>query len=99
MPLIAECGADVFLSGHLHVSHIGNSARRYKLESGRSALIIQAGTAASVRERGEENSFNFLEFAYPVLTVSRFQCSIPSAGFHLATEENFTQTRVGWARM
>lgn len=99
MPLIAESGADVFLSGHLHVSHIGHSARRYRLESGRSALIIQAGTAASTRERGEENSFNLLEWDRPVLSVRRFQCSIPTAGFYLATDEQFTQTAVGWERL
>ncbi len=99
MPLIAESGADVFLAGHLHVSHIGHSARRYKLESGRSALIIQAGTAASVRERGEENSFNLIEWERPFLTVKRFQCSMPSAGFLLATDEQFTQSEAGWSRM
>ncbi|MGD9563657.1 MAG: metallophosphoesterase [Pyrinomonadaceae bacterium] len=99
MPLIAETGADVFLAGHLHVSHIGNSARRYRLDSGRSALIIQAGTAASTRERGEENSFNLLEWEHPVLSVRRFQCSMPSAGFYLATDERFTQTAVGWERL
>ncbi|NOT48419.1 MAG: metallophosphoesterase [Acidobacteria bacterium] len=99
MPLIAESGADVFLAGHLHISHIGQSARRYKLDDGYSALIIQAGTAASVRERGEENSFNLLEFERPFLTVRRFQCSIPSAGFHLAADERFTQSEHGWSRM
>lgn len=99
MPLIAESGADVFLAGHLHVSHIGHSARRYKLDDGYSALIIQAGTAASVRERGEENSFNLLEYERPFLNVRRFQCSIPAAGFLLATDEQFTQSEHGWSRM
>lgn len=54
MPELARYGADVFLAGHLHVSNISHSARRYKLENGHSALIIQAGTAASVRVRGEK---------------------------------------------
>src|SRR6476661_7785749 len=53
MPLLSECGADVFLAGHLHVSHVGDTAKRHKLENGRSALVIQAGTATSVRGRGE----------------------------------------------
>lgn len=99
MPLIAETGADVFLAGHLHVSHVGHSARRYRLKSGKSALIIQAGTAASVRERGEENSFNLLEFDHPFLVIKRFQCGVRSAGFRLATDERFVQSDLGWSRM
>jgi len=99
MPGLVESGADIFLAGHLHVSHIGHSARRYRLENGYSALIIQAGTAASTRERGEENSFNLLELEHPVLTVKRFQCSVAEAGFYLATTEQFTKTELGWERM
>ncbi len=98
LPLIAQSGADVFLAGHLHVSHIGHSARRYKLDDGYSALIIQAGTAASTRERGEENSFNLLEFEHPMLVVRRYQCSIPTEGFRLATSEQFTHGSNGWSR-
>lgn len=99
MPRLVGCGADVFLAGHLHVSHITHSARRYRLDNGYSALIIQAGTAASVRERGEENSFNLLEVEGPVLVVKRFQCGLPESGFHLATTEEFSKTDIGWARL
>ena len=99
MPRLVECGADVFLAGHLHVSHITHSAHRYRLENGYSALIIQAGTAASLRERGEDNSFNLLEIDRAVLTVKRFQCARPDTGFHLATTEQFSKSEKGWARL
>jgi 3',5'-cyclic AMP phosphodiesterase CpdA len=99
MPRLVECGADVFLSGHLHVSHITHSARRYRLQDGYSALIIQAGTAASMRERGEENSFNIIEIDQPVMTIKRYECRLPETGFHLATTEQFSKTEKGWARL
>lgn len=95
---IADCGADVLLAGHLHVSHIGSTAERYKLESGRSALVIQAGTATSTRGRGEANSFNILEFAAPALTVKRYECRTPETGFLEADSQLFLQTEKGWSR-
>ena len=99
MPTIANCGADVFLAGHLHVSSVTNSAHRYRLDNGKSALIIQAGTAASTRGRGEPNSFNLIEIERPFLTVKRYECNLAPNGFMHATTEQFTQTERGWSRM
>jgi 3',5'-cyclic AMP phosphodiesterase CpdA len=97
MPALASCGADVFLSGHMHVSHVGHSTRSYDLPDGYSALIVQAGTAISSRSRGEANSFNVLEFEHPTLTVHRFECSSPSEPFRLASTEHYIRTARGWA--
>lgn len=98
MQAFADCGADVFLSGHLHVSHISHSAGRYKLESGHNALVIQAGTATSTRGRGEPNSFNILEFEAPRLTVKRFECQTAGDDFIQADSQEFFQNAKGWSR-
>lgn len=61
---LSKCGADLFLAGHLHLGHIGNTINRYKLkESDKeyAALIVSAGTATSSRLRGETNSFNVID--------------------------------------
>ena len=38
MAQLAEVGADLFLAGHLHVSHVGHTAARYRI-AGHSALV------------------------------------------------------------
>jgi 3',5'-cyclic AMP phosphodiesterase CpdA len=59
MEKLANCGADLLLSGHLHESHVGHTATRYPI-AGVSALVVQAGTATSSRTRESPNSFNVL---------------------------------------
>lgn len=98
MPLIADCGGDVFLAGHLHVSNIETTAKRYKLENGRVALVIQAGTAASARVRGESHSFNLLEFDHPRLLVQRLECATADIGFVPAEQKIYKQSSIGWER-
>ncbi|HKY44416.1 MAG TPA: metallophosphoesterase family protein [Pyrinomonadaceae bacterium] len=93
---LAECGADLFLAGHLHISHTGHT-KRYKI-SGHSALVVQAGTATSTRERGEANSFNLLRIAYPAITVEKLTWNESTTSFGVSTVEQFTQTVDGWIR-
>ena len=53
MAQLAEVGADLFLAGHLHVSHVGHTAERYKID-GHSALVVQAGTISDAAARRAE---------------------------------------------
>ena len=99
MQAFAECGADVFLSGHLHVSSISETAGRYKLESGHNALVVQAGTATSTRGRGEANSFNVLEFEQPNLVIRRYECENAAEGFAEAQFKEYEQYEKGWRKL
>jgi len=96
MERIADCGADLFLAGHMHISHIGHTATRYKLDNHRSALVVQAGTAASTRGRGEANSFNLIEFEHPRLTVKRLEYQVGKGNFEQIENQIFQQTEKGW---
>ena len=60
----------MFLTGHLHVGYAGETAVRYK-GGGRVAIVVEAGTAASTRRRGEPNSFNVLRAVAGRITVER----------------------------
>jgi 3',5'-cyclic AMP phosphodiesterase CpdA len=97
METLASCGADVFLAGHLHVSHTTHSATRYKIK-GHSALVVQAGTATSARGRGEQNSFNVIRVNRPRISVDRFEWQPDRKSFGLAMSEHFRLTSEGWAR-
>ena len=98
MVALASCGADVFLAGHLHVSHTTHSATRYKIE-GHSALVVQAGTAASTRGRGEANSFNLIRIDRPHIIIERFEWQPDDEKFVQATTERFNHTINGWIRL
>jgi 3',5'-cyclic AMP phosphodiesterase CpdA len=95
---LADCGADLFLAGHLHISHTGHTAKRYNL-SGHSALVVQAGTALSTRARGETNSFNVIRIDGVDLAVQRMTWQPAGSTFEVAGEEKFRHTGEGWTRL
>src|SRR6185503_18720181 len=95
---LASCGADLFLAGHLHVSHTTHSAKRYKIK-GHSALVVQAGTATSNRGRGEANSFNVIRVHRPNISIERLEWQPDDAAFVRAEIEHFRHTPDGWIRV
>lgn len=97
MQALANCGADLFLAGHLHVSHTGHTAKRYNIK-GHSALIVSAGTAASSRGRGEANSFNVIRVEHPQIVVERLRWQPDAGRFTVAMTEKFQHTTDGWIR-
>ena len=98
MQTLAKCGADVLLAGHIHLSHIGHTASRYRIE-GHSALVIQAGTATSTRGRGETNSFNVIRVEHPGIEVERVTWQPETGTFTPSQTERFHHTPTGWMRL
>lgn len=94
MARLAGAGADLFLSGHLHVGHISHSAERYRI-AGHSALIVQAGTV-SMRGRGEEPSFNVLRLDGTALAIGRFVWDPAVRGFAEVAAGMYRRSESGW---
>jgi len=96
MEQLAVAGADLFLAGHLHISHIGHTAVRYQI-AGHSALVVQAGTV-STRSRGEQPSFNVLRIERPHIAVARLVWEQTAGAFTEATESRYRHTEGGWIK-
>ncbi len=96
MAEFARAEVDVFLSGHLHQSHIATTAHRYRI-AGFSALVVQAGTATSTRERGEPNAFNVLRIGDQDLQVQTWQWTNTDNSFAQVAEVSYRyQHGKGW---
>jgi 3',5'-cyclic AMP phosphodiesterase CpdA len=94
MRRLADAGADVFLAGHLHVSHVGHTAARYRI-AGHSALVVQAGTI-STRGRGELNTINVLHLSRTQITVERHTWDESGHVFEGSWSKRFNRTPDGW---
>jgi 3',5'-cyclic AMP phosphodiesterase CpdA len=87
-------GVDLILSGHLHLTRSGASTARYP---GSGALLIQAGTATSVRRRGEVNSFNLIEIEYQSVLIRHIDWDPARQAFAESAFERFKKTGAVWA--
>ena len=94
MARLAEANADLFLSGHLHISHVSHVADRYEV-AGHSGLIVQAGTV-STRGRGEQPSFNVLRMHRPEIELTRYSWDAAAAAFMPSTVGRYRHTDRGW---
>jgi 3',5'-cyclic AMP phosphodiesterase CpdA len=96
MERLLSCGVDLLLAGHMHQSHTGHTALRYKI-AGRSAIFVQAGTL-SMRGRGEANAFNVVRIEDHVIEVRRMSWRPERGGFMETSREAFQRSPEGWAR-
>ncbi len=88
-------GADIFLTGHRHFSAVGNTATRYGIQ-GQTAIVVEAGTATSLRRRGEKNSFNVLKVERDFVTVERLVWDATALDFGIIRRQEFTRSASGW---
>jgi hypothetical protein len=91
---LTRCGIDVILTGHLHVSGSSHTAHRHHL-SGRSAVVVEAGTATSTRLREATNAFNVLRLTPAAIVVERHDW-LPDEGFVLGDRQRFDRSADGW---
>ena len=94
MQQLAAAGADLFLAGHLHVSHVGHTAERYQI-AGHSALVVQAGTL-STRGRGEVNTINVLRLDASRVRIERHSWDEAAQAFQPSWTGAFQRTAEGW---
>src|SRR5258706_11040502 len=88
-------GIDVFLTGHLHVTFAGPTAKRYNV-GGRSAIVVEAGTATSTRVRGEPNAFNVLRIERHAIVVEHLVWDAATRAFRAGETQRFQRTAEGW---
>jgi 3',5'-cyclic AMP phosphodiesterase CpdA len=93
--LLTRAGVDLFLTGHLHVSYAGPTATRYKV-AGRSAIVVEAGTATSTRVRGESNAFNVVRIDASAMVVEHLEWQPGARAFAPGTVQRFARTADGW---
>ena len=91
---LCEHGADLVLSGHMHMWRV----RRFQEREGLySALQIQAGTCLSNRLRGEPNDFALLSFdTSRAVQIERYIADKEARAFTPVLAESYSNGPLGW---
>ena len=95
MKAFAESGVDILMGGHMHASHAGSTAGRYRI-SEYAALVVQAGTATSTRGRGEVNSFNVVRVEPEKVEIDRYGWDVVHGHFEVVDTDKFLRTGNVW---
>ena len=94
--LLSEAGADVVLSGHVHVPFLGTSAASDPQLPWRFVLC-GAGTAVSHRTRpGAPNSFNVLELQPGAAAIALSRYDWTDERFAVREVRRFARSGSGW---
>ena len=93
---LVAAGLDVVLTGHLHLSYTGHTAARYHT-AGRTAIVVEGGTATSTRVRGVPNAFNVLRLTGDRVEVEQRAWDASAARFGTACRDTFVRVEAGWA--
>ncbi len=88
----AECGVDLFLSGHLHAGVAMTTAARYGTKY--AAVVAQAGTAISTRTRNEVNGWNLISLEAGEIGVRQMVWG--GTAFVPGLEVKFRRGEAGW---
>ncbi|NUH66895.1 metallophosphoesterase [Sulfitobacter sp. S0837] len=88
---LLNCGADLILSGHLHIWHAGTFAHLAAEQDGHRAIQLHAGTSLSSRQRGEPNDFNLIDVSPLQLDVARITYDDARGAFTKAEARQFNR--------
>ena len=94
---MAECRADIVLTGHLHTTFsacttLSDKGARW------AVLLVQAGTATSTRLRGQEASFNVVRIRQSSIELTPHVWDSQAHEFMPTPSIAFARGALGWSR-